>query len=117
MAGTCCLGTIKIYSAQPGTYDETTAWAFERLAAPAALLLDNIQTPETPRRFSKVLTAALTSRASINRAQGILMERHSLSPDSALQGLLRLARTSTEPMTAICTEIIARTRNSSNGGK
>jgi GAF domain-containing protein len=116
LAGTGCLGTIKIYSAQPGTFDETTALALEKLAAPAALLLDNIQTSETPRRFSKALTAALTSRDSINRAQGILMERDGLSPDSSFRKLLRLARTSAHPMTAICTEIIAGTRHSSHDG-
>ncbi|BCW70957.1 hypothetical protein NicSoilB8_20010 [Arthrobacter sp. NicSoilB8] len=99
-----------------GTYDETTALALEKLAAPAALLLAHIQTPETPRRFSKPFTAALTSRDSIIRAQGILMERDGLSPNASLQKLLRLARTSTQPMTVICTEIIAGGRRSSRDG-
>jgi hypothetical protein len=107
MAGKCCLGTIKVYSAQPGTYSETTALALEKLAAPAALLLNNIQTSETPRRFSKAFTAALTNRDSIIRAQGILMERDRLSPDASLHKILSLARTSMQPMTVICTGIIA----------
>ncbi|RKR19735.1 ANTAR domain-containing protein [Arthrobacter oryzae] len=116
MAGTCCLGTITIYSAQPGTYDATSALALDKLAAPAALLLDNIQTSETPRRLSKAFTAALTSRDSINRAQGILMERDGLSPDSSFRKLLRLARTSTQPMAVICAEIVAGRRRGSHDG-
>lgn len=116
MAGTRCLGTIKIYSPQPGTYDETSALALEKLAAPAALLLDNIQTSETPRRLSRAFTAALTSRDSVNRAQGILMERDGLSADSSFRQLLRLARSSTQPLAAICAEIIAGGRRSSSDG-
>ncbi|WP_461186564.1 GAF domain-containing protein [Arthrobacter sp. Z4-13] len=114
LAGTKCLGALKIYSEEPGTYDESTARSLEKLAAPAALLLDNIQGSETPRRFSAVLTTALTSRDSANHAAGILMERHGIGPEQAHQELLRMARATGKPITAVATDVITGRRNSSH---
>lgn len=113
---TKCLGALKIYSADPDIYDETTARSLEKLAAPAALLLDNIQGSEAPRRFSDVLTTALTSRDSVNRALGILMEYHGIGPEQAHQELLRIAKANGRPVTAIATDVIAGRRNSSSHG-
>ena len=115
IAGTKCLGALKIYSTQPGAYDADTARTLEKLAFPAATLLDSIQTSEAPRRFSEILTAALTSRDTINRAQGVLMQQHRLSQDQALRELLRLSRTSRQSLATICTEILSGTRNGSHG--
>lgn len=111
MAGTRRLGAVKIYSPAPGSYDAATAEPLEKFAAPAALLLDSIQTSETPQRFSDVLTAALGSRDTVNRAQGILMERHGLTPDQALQELMHLTHTRNQTLAGLCTDIITGIRN------
>lgn len=111
LIGTRCLGTVKIYSAAPGTYDAATAGPLEKFAAPAALLLDSIQTSDTPRRFSDVLTTALGTRDTVTRAQGMLMERHRLTPGQALRKLLHLARTRHQPLAALCTGIITGVTN------
>jgi AmiR/NasT family two-component response regulator len=113
LTGTRCVGAIKIYSAQPGTFDEAAASRLEKLAAPAALLLDSLQTSETARRFSEALAAALISRDNIARAQGILMERDGAGPDSALQKILQLARTAGQSMSVISTDMITGRRDSS----
>jgi putative methionine-R-sulfoxide reductase with GAF domain len=115
ITGTKCIGALKIYSTQPAAYDAATARPLEKLAFPAATLLDSIQTSEAPRRFSETLTAALASRDTINRAQGFLMRQHQLTQDQALQELLRLARTSRQSLASICTEILSGTRNESYG--
>lgn len=106
MAGTKCLGAIKIYSAAPGTYDAANAGPLERFAAPAALLLDSIQDSGTPRRFSDVLTTALENRDTVNRALGILMERHRLTANQAFRELLHLARTRRRPLAGLCGDIM-----------
>jgi putative methionine-R-sulfoxide reductase with GAF domain len=115
IAGTTCIGALKIYSSQPAAYDATVARTLEKLAFPAATLLDSIQTSEAPLRFSETLAAALASRDAINRAQGFLMRQHQLTQDQALQELLRLARTSRQSLASICTEILRNTRNESDG--
>lgn len=119
MAGTRCLGAIKTYSAAPGTYNPASVRALEKFMAPAALLLDSIQDSGTPRRFSNVLTAALNGRDTVNRAQGILMERHRLTPDQALQEVLHRARSRHQPLSGLCSDIITgitnRIRNPGDG--
>jgi GAF domain-containing protein len=114
MAGTRCLGALKIYSTQPGVYDARTALALEKLVFPAATLLDNIQTSEAPQRISEALSAALHSRDTINRAQGFLIHKHDLSPEQALMELVQLSKTSKQPLLSVSTEILSGTRNNSH---
>jgi len=117
LAGTRCLGALKIYSTQPDAFDTATARPLEKLVFPAATLLDNIQASETPKRFSEVLTAALHSRDTINRAQGVLMKQYGMSQEQALQELVQLAKTSRQPLLSISLEILAGTRNTSHERK
>jgi putative methionine-R-sulfoxide reductase with GAF domain len=114
MAGTRCLGALKIYSTQPGAYDANTARALEKLIVPAATLLDNIQISEAPQRISAALSTALRSRDTINRAQGFLMQQYGLTQDLALQELLQLSKNSRQSLLSISTEILTGTRNTSH---
>jgi transcriptional regulator with GAF, ATPase, and Fis domain len=111
MAGTRCLGALKIYATQPGAYDAASARPLEKLAVPAATLLDNIQSSEAPQRFTEVLNSALDSRDTINRAQGFLMHLHGLDQAAALQQLVELSKTSRQPLLSISTEILTGTKN------
>jgi GAF domain-containing protein len=116
MAGTRCLGALKIYSTHPGAYDEASARPLEKLAVPAATLLDNIQSSEAPQRFTEVLASALDSRDTINRAQGYLMHVHGLDQATALQQLVELAKTSRQSLLSISTEILTGIKRTSDEG-
>jgi GAF domain-containing protein len=116
MAGTRCLGALKIYSTHPGAYDEASARPLEKLAVPAATLLDNIQSSEAPQRFTEVLASALDSRDTINRAQGYLMHVHGLDQATALQQLVELAKTSRQSLLSISTEILTGIKRTSDDG-
>lgn len=87
-----CIGALKIYAASPRAFEDATTALMELFASPAATLLSHIQTAETPERISESLQSALYSRDLINRACGILMERHTLTPDAALQRLMQQSR-------------------------
>jgi putative methionine-R-sulfoxide reductase with GAF domain len=113
MAGTRCLGALKIYSTQPGVYDAATARPLEKLVVPAATLLDNIQGTNAPQRFTQVLASALHSRDTINRAQGFLMQLHGLDQAAALEQLVELSKTSRRSLLSISTELLAGTKNTS----
>lgn len=115
MAGTRCLGALKIYAAEPGVFNEATARPLEKLAFPAATLLDNIQASEAPHRFTEVLSGALYSRDTINRAQGFLMQLHGLTQEQALRELVQLSKTSRQSLLSVSTEILTGTRNTSDG--
>jgi GAF domain-containing protein len=111
MTGTRCLGALKIYSTEPGAYDAATARPLEKLIVPAATLLDNIQSSDAPQRFTQVLSSALHSRDTINRALGFLMHRHGLDHGAALQKLLELSRTGRQPLFSVSTDILTGTKN------
>lgn len=115
MVGTRCLGALKIYAAEPGVFNEATARPLEKLAFPAATLLDNIQASEAPHRFTEVLSGALYSRDTINRAQGFLMQLHGVTQEQALRELVQLSKTSRQSLLNVSTEILTGTRNTSDG--
>ena len=100
---------LKIYSAQTGTYNTGTARLLELFASPAATLLAHIQANESPHRISESLSSALHGRDTINRACGILMERHGIGPEAALQMLMSLARSQGTPLLQVSTALIAGT--------
>jgi hypothetical protein len=110
---------MKIYAAAPDVFEDATATLMELFAAPAATLLSHIQTAEIPRRISESLQSALHSRDLINRACGVLMERHGLSEDNALQQLMREARASRTTLSEVSATILGvaldRPRGTSDG--
>ncbi|WP_255769279.1 GAF and ANTAR domain-containing protein [Pseudarthrobacter sulfonivorans] len=113
------IGAMKIYAAAPDAFEDATAALMELFAAPAATLLSHIQTAETPARISEGLQAALHSRDLINKACGVLMERHTLSEDNALQQLMREARTSGTTLSEVSAALLGvspdRPRGTSDG--
>jgi GAF domain-containing protein len=109
ISGKECIGALKVYAALPFVYDSGTGKLLELFAAPAATLLSHIQTSEAPHRMSTGLQAALHSRDAVNRACGILMERHGLSYEQALQQLMRQARDTAQTLPQISAETIAGT--------
>ncbi|MET1089165.1 MAG: ANTAR domain-containing protein [Arthrobacter sp.] len=82
----------------------------EKLAIPAATLLDSIQIAEAPQRFTEVLASALNSRDSINRAQGFLMQTHGLDQEAALHRLVELSKTGRRTLLSVSTEILGGDR-------
>ncbi|CAN7493317.1 GAF domain-containing protein [Arthrobacter sp. LjRoot14] len=101
-----CLGSLKVYSSQPGAFDDAAARSLEKFAVPAATLLDHIQGSDTPHRFTEVVTAALHSRDTTHRAQGILMQQHGFSPERALEELMHLSRSSKQSLVSVSAEIL-----------
>jgi GAF domain-containing protein len=101
------IGAMKIYAALPAVYDETSVTLMELFASPAATLLSHIQTTETPERISEGLQSALYSRDLINRACGILMERHQLTPEKGMQQLMRLAQMKHSTLREVSAELVA----------
>jgi GAF domain-containing protein len=116
MVGPRCLGALKIYATVPGAFDAATARPLEKLAAPAATLLDNIQTSEAPQRITQALTSALHSRDTVNRAQGILMQKDGLGASEALRELVRLSKAGRRSLLSVSTDIVGGTKNTPHEG-
>jgi len=109
ISGKECIGALKVYAALPSVYDPGAGRLLELFAAPTATLLSHIQTSEAPHRISAGLQAALHSRDTVNRACGILMERHGITHEQALQQLMRQARKNGNTLPQVSAEMIAGT--------
>jgi len=104
-----CLGALKVYAALPSAYPEAAGRLLEMFAAPAATLLSHVQGSEVPERISERLQSSLHSRDLINRACGVLIERHGLGNNAALQALMLQAREAKIPLRQFSAALIART--------
>lgn len=104
-----CIGALKVYAALPSAYTGATASMLERFAAPAATLLSHVQASELPQRISESLQSSLHSRDLVNRACGVLMERHGLGNDEALRTLMLQAREARLPLRQFSASLVAGT--------
>lgn len=101
------IGAIKVYAPEPSVFDAGTVTLMELFASPAATLLSHIQSTETPKRISEGLQSALYSRDLVNRACGILMERHKITHERALQQLIGNARDQSITLQEVSAELVA----------
>jgi GAF domain-containing protein len=108
MAGKEALGALKIYSAQPAQYDESTGEVLSLFAGTAATLLAHIQGSEAPLKMTESLKATMSSRDLINRACGMLMERHGISHEQAMQEMIRNARAAGATLVAVSEQLVTR---------
>jgi GAF domain-containing protein len=108
MAGKEALGALKIYSALPGQYDESTGRVLSLFAGTAATLLAHIQGSEAPLKMTESLKATVSSRDLVNRACGMLMERHGISHDQAMQELIQNARAAGATLVEVSEQLVTR---------
>jgi transcriptional regulator with GAF, ATPase, and Fis domain len=81
---------LNLYADAPRAGDERTDRLVTRLAGYAVVPVSNLYLYRTAVEQAENLEAALDSRAVIDQAKGILMERFKLSADQAFQALARL---------------------------
>ncbi|MFE4196220.1 GAF and ANTAR domain-containing protein [Paenarthrobacter sp. NPDC056912] len=103
------IGAMKVYAARPFAYGPDDSALMELFASPAATLLSHIQSAETPRRISEGLQSALYGRDLVSRACGILMERHKVTPERALQLLMKDARDQQRTLQDVSAQLVAGT--------
>ncbi len=85
-------GAINVYARKPHAFDEDSRSVATRFAAYAAVVAANMYAYEEARDLIEHLERRVDSRAVIERATGILMERYELTADQSLQALTRAAR-------------------------
>jgi GAF domain-containing protein len=85
-------GAVNVYARKPHAFDEDSRSVATRFAAYAAVVAANMYAYEEARDLVEHLERRVESRAVLERATGILMERHELTADEALEALNRVAR-------------------------
>ena len=82
-------GALNIYARRPDAFDEDSRSVATRFGPYAAVAAGNLYAYRSARDMADNLQTALESRAVIDQAKGILMERHKLTADQAFQLLAR----------------------------
>ena len=99
------LGALNLYSRTVGHFDTRTDDA-TALALQAAIVLANAHAYHDTRELSENLNQALTSRATIDYAIGILMAAGGRSPDDAFQLLVRASQRENRKLRDIAAAIV-----------
>jgi transcriptional regulator with GAF, ATPase, and Fis domain len=83
-------GALNIYAPEPGAFDADARSAALAFGPYAAVAAGNVRAYQNARQRADNLEAAMESRASIEQAKGVLIERYKVGPDHAFR-LLALA--------------------------
>jgi GAF domain-containing protein len=102
------IGALKVYSRSPNAFSSADTQVLANLATAAAALLGHIQASDTPQRINAELNIALKSKSTTDTARGIVMERHNLDADQALEHLLTLAVSARMTMAEVSKTIVTR---------
>jgi len=86
-------GALNIYAREARAFDEESRAAATSFAPFAAVAIGNMHDYQSAREMAGDLQAALDSRAVIDQAKGILMERHKVTADQAFQLLAHASMT------------------------
>jgi transcriptional regulator with GAF, ATPase, and Fis domain len=83
-------GALNLYAPEPGAFAEDTRTVAMTFGPYAAVAAGNVRAYQSARKRADNLEAAMESRASIEQAKGVLIERYKVTPDHAFR-LLALA--------------------------
>lgn len=109
VAGDDALGALKVYSHQPGAYDDHDEHLLTMFAAHAAVLLTNVRSHEDARQVSARLRAALRTRDLVNMAKGVLMAREGVDEQTAFLLLSKTAEEDRTPLREVAETITGAT--------
>ena len=97
------LGVINLYSELPREYDDLDLEAVKVIAAHASVVLAHTRTTEHLKR-------AIDTRTLIGQAQGMLMARHGLTPNTAFAALRRYSQNTNTRITATAEQLVSTGR-------
>jgi GAF domain-containing protein len=110
LTGDSALGAVKLYARDENSFSPATVRLLELFAAQATIFLINAQARESARMISEDLRDALAHREIIAVAKGILMARHGLDEDTAMQDLLMESRRAKRSLRDISVELVSSTQ-------
>ena len=99
-------GALNMYSREARAFDDDAREVATRFAPYAAVALGNMQDYQTAKDLARNLEIALESRAVIDQAKGILIERHKLTADQAFQLLVEVSSRTNAKLRGIAEELV-----------
>ena len=109
------LGALNIYALQSGVFDDSAVRTAELFAEQAAIVLANAEAFTRAQATASRLGEALTSRAVIDMAKGIIMCRENCTPREAFDHLRRLSQSRHRKVREIAQELVDGISSSQEG--
>ena len=100
------MGAMNVYAHSAGAFDDAAVEQGETFAAAAAVVVNNARELMQARRLAEQLRTALSSRATIDQAIGILLSRQGGSPEDALASLKRLSQNQNIKLAVVAEDIV-----------
>jgi GAF domain-containing protein len=114
------VGAINVYAHARDAFDDEAADLGELFAGPAAIAVQNAQLLANAKRAAATLQSALSKRAVIDQAVGILMSRAGCTADEAFDRLRQLSQTRNTKLSVVARslvdEAVRRARARHSGG-
>jgi GAF domain-containing protein len=99
-------GALNIYARAANAFDDDTRDAASRFGPYAAVAIGNMLDYQSAQGAAQNLQLALESRAVIDQAKGILMERHKLTSDQAFQLLAGMSNRANSKLRDIADHLV-----------
>lgn len=99
-------GALNIYARHPDAFDEASRSAASRFGPYAAIATGNLHAYRSARELAENLQTAMESRAVIDQAKGMLIERYKLTPDAAFQLLARASMATNRKLRDIAADLV-----------
>jgi GAF domain-containing protein len=99
-------GALNVYARRPDAFDEASRSVATRFAPYAAVAAGNLHAYRSAQDMTANLQTALESRAVIDQAKGVLIERYKLTADQAFQLLTRVSMTTNRKLRDIADELV-----------
>jgi transcriptional regulator with GAF, ATPase, and Fis domain len=120
VVGSDVLGAMNVYAHARDAFDERSVQLGELFSVPAAISVQNAQALAQARRLAVQLQTALTSRAVIDQALGIVMSRAGCSTAEAFGRLRVVSQSENRKLSVVAQHVVdeavrrARFRHTSN---
>lgn len=105
------IGAIKVYSREPGAYDENSQQLLVLFAQQAAILLANVQSLEDAQNLVAQLKTALASRDVIGQAKGVLISQGARDEEAAFGMLVTASQRTNTKLHEVARRLVADAAN------
>ena len=99
-------GALNVYARRPEAFDEGSRSTATRFGPYAAVATANLYAYRSARDMADNLQRALDSRAVIDQAKGVLIERYKITPDQAFQLLARVSMNANQKLRVVADRLV-----------
>ena len=105
------LGAMNVYAHAPDAFDDHAAALGELFAVPAAIAVQNAQVLAQAKRLATQLQTALTNRAVIDQAIGILISRIGCGAEEAFDRLRQISQSENQKLHTVAQSVVDEAMN------